>query len=389
MDDNIKVTVSCGTKFHSDYMAFQLNKHGMLKQVLTSHPARYYLSRVPIIRSKVKFLPPVFLLSYGFRKVFGNSSKMAKWLNYKLPLLYDFIAAKSVKSTDVLLTWAWSGLNTIQKVKKNGGVTIVEECGSCSRFQNEILKEEYTNLGLEFNDETPDFIVERQLLEAQLADYVLCPSTHVAQSFIKYGIPKAKCKVIPYGANINLFKPNHAVKKEFRIMFVGSVGVRKGLIYLFKALEVLQKDYDIKCTIIGQLEEQFKPIFEQYVHLFTYIAKVPHKELVNYYNQGSVFVFPSLDEGMAYVQLEALASGLPVICTMNSGGDSVVEEGKEGFVVPIRNHEVLVEKLKILYNDPVLLQNMAENARTKALTFSWDSYGDQLSQFIKSIKVKN
>jgi len=380
-----KVTISCGTKFHSDHVAYQLSKRNLLDRVLTSHPAHYYLNRVPLQKKDVKFLPPVFLLVYGLRKVFGNNNRFTNWLNYQMPLVYDWLAARSAKNTSVLLTWAWSGLRTIQTVNKQGGVTIVEECGSCSGFQNEILAEEYQNLGLTFSGQTPAFIVERQLQEAREADYLLCPSKHVANSFIRYGIPSEKCRIIPYGANTDHFKPVQREKKKFKILFVGTVGVRKGLIYLFKALEELHGKYQFECLLIGGLEEQFKPVFNQYSHLFTHKPHVAHKELVSYYNEASVFVFPSLDEGMALVQLEALACGVPVICTTNSGGDSVIEDGQEGFVVPIRNHSIIVERLKTLLSERELLTTMSAKARDKATSFSWDVYGERLAFFLQSI----
>ncbi|RYZ60951.1 MAG: glycosyltransferase family 1 protein, partial [Chitinophagaceae bacterium] len=331
------------------------------------------------------FLPPVFLLAYGLRRVLGSSSKIVNWLNYRLPLVYDRIAARSTKQTDILLTWAWSGLETIKAVQKRGGVAIVEECGSCNKFQNEILAEEYGRLGLSFQHDTPAFIVERQLDEARRADYLLCPSKHVAQSFTRYGIPEEKCRVIPYGANVEMFQPKQVKKEGFTILFVGTVGVRKGLVYLFKALEELQGKHEFRCTLIGGLEEPFRPIYQQYTHLFTHIPHVPHHELADYYSKASVFVFPSLDEGMALVQLEALACGLPVICTTNSGGDAVIEEGKEGYVVPIRDHEVIADKIKGLITSPELLKQLSENARQKATSFSWDVYGEKLTAFIGSL----
>jgi glycosyltransferase involved in cell wall biosynthesis len=386
MKTSNKITVSCGTKFHSDYMAYQLSKHDLLDKVLTSHPSKRYLNRVPLSKNNVKFLFPVFLVSYGLKKVFGNSSKLGKWIDYKLPVVYDRLAARSLKKSGALLTWAWSGLHSIRTIKKYGGVAIVEQCGSCNLFQNEILEEEYNNLGLKFLNPTPNFILYRQMEEAKLADYLLCPSKHVARSFVKFGIDEMKCKVIPYGANIEMFKPMAVDKKEFTILFVGSVGVRKGLIYLFKALELIKGKYPIRCIVIGRLEEQFKPVFEQYSHLFTYIPRVPHHELVNYYNRASMFVFPSLDEGMAYVQLEALACGLPVVCTNNSGGDSVIEEGVEGYVIPIRDPEAIAAKVEYLYSNPSVVKQMSENARKKALAFSWDQYGNKLAGFINSIK---
>lgn len=386
MKTDYKVTISCGTKFHSDHVAYQLNKRGMLNKVLTSHPAKYYLNRVPLKKSSVRFLPPVFLLAYGFRWILGGSSKIVHWLNYRLPLVYDQLAARSVKQTSVLLTWAWSGLATIKAVQKRGGIAIVEECGSCSRFQNELLEEEYAALGLSFRQQNPPFIVERQLEEARRADYLLCASQHVAQSFIRYGIAPEKCRVIPYGANVEHFQPKAVAKEGFQILFVGTIGVRKGLVYLFKALQALEGRYPFSCTLIGGVEEPFRPIFEQYSHLFTHIPHVPHQQLADHYSRASVFVFPSLDEGMALVQLEALACGLPVICTTNSGGDSVIEEGREGFVVPIRDHEALAQKISYLLENPAQLATMSALAREKALQFSWERYGEKLAAFIASIK---
>ncbi|RYY66628.1 MAG: glycosyltransferase family 1 protein, partial [Chitinophagaceae bacterium] len=252
----------------------------------------------------------------------------------------------------------------------------------------EILAEEYGRLGLSFQHDTPAFIVERQLDEARRADYLLCPSKHVVQSFTRYGIPEEKCRVIPYGANVDMFQPKQVKKDGFTILFVGTVGVRKGLVYLFKALEELQGKHEFRCTLIGGLEEPFRPIYQQYTHLFNHIPHVPHHELADYYSKASVFVFPSLDEGMALVQLEALACGLPVICTPNSGGDSVVEEGEEGFVVPIRDYQSIASKLKILISNPALVKSMSEKARIKATSFSWDVYGERLAAFLSTIRVK-
>ena len=55
---NKSVLVCCGTKFHSDYMASQLDKHGLLNKVVTAHPKSRYLNRVSQKKGKIKFLPP-------------------------------------------------------------------------------------------------------------------------------------------------------------------------------------------------------------------------------------------------------------------------------------------------------------------------------------------
>lgn len=144
----------------------------------------------------------------------------------------------------------------------------------------------------------------------------------------------------------------------------------------------------VSCTLIGGMEPAFAPIFDGYKHLVKYIPQVPHHDLVTHYNQASVFVFPSLDEGMALVQLEALACGLPVICTTASGGDSVVDDGVEGFVVAVREPAALAEKIEKLATNSGLVQQMSAAARTKAIEFSWERYGERLSAFISTVHAK-
>lgn len=379
------MTVSCGTKFHSDYMSYQLARFGLLERTITAHPRSKYLTRTNLSVKKISFLPPIFIFSYFFKKLLGNTNRVSKWLDYRTPLLFDKMAAGVLPDTHILISWAWSGLNSIKKIKAKGGIAIVEECGSCNSYQNELLKEEYSRLGLIFQYPTPDKMVKRELEEVALADYILCPSRHVAESFVRNGIPERKCVIIPYGVNLHLFKALNTSKKEFTALFVGTIGVRKGLIYLFEALKRLQGRIPIRCVLIGKLEEQFMPIFQQFSHLFEHIEKVAHQDLVSYYNNASVFVFPSLDEGMAYVQLEAMACGLPVICTPNSGGDSVVSDDVNGFIVPVRDAQAIAEKIEILYHDRDKLKALGENAQKATNEFTWDNYGSKLASFIKSI----
>jgi glycosyltransferase involved in cell wall biosynthesis len=89
-----------------------------------------------------------------------------------------------------------------------------------------------------------------------------------------------------------------------------------------------------------------------------------------------VFVYPSLHEGSAIATYEALASGLPVITTANSG--SVVRDSSEGFIVPIRDVEALKEKILLLYGDRQLREEMGRNARKRAEDFTWSAYRRRL-----------
>lgn len=380
-----KVTVSCGTKFHSDYTAFQLDKNELLAKVVTSHPSSRYLNRVNLRKDMVDFLPPIFAPSVFLAKFFGNGNYLSTWLDFHIPLLFDLLATFRLKKSEILLTWAWSGLKSIKTVKAKGGIVLVEECGSCTKYQNRLLKEEYAALGITFNSPTPEFIVDRQLEEAKLADYLLCPSKHVINSFVENGIPIDKCVLIPYGVNLDLFRPQFKIKEKFTVICVGTIGIRKGHIYLLQALEILKSKISINCILIGKIEPVFQECFDRYKHLVFHYPHIDHKDIADYYNKASLFVLPSLDEGMALVQLEAMACGLPIICTQNSGGDSVITDGEEGFIVPIKDSFAIAEKIMSLYHDVDQLKSLSTKAQMKAKEFTWDRYGNILSNFIRSL----
>jgi glycosyltransferase involved in cell wall biosynthesis len=98
--------------------------------------------------------------------------------------------------------------------------------------------------------------------------------------------------------------------------------------------------------------------------------------LREFYAQSDVFVIASLEEGLAMVILQALACGLPVICTSHSGGADLIEDGVNGFVVPVRDPDAIVERLAALRDDPERLAEMKRAAlRSVAAGRSWSEYG--------------
>lgn len=100
--------------------------------------------------------------------------------------------------------------------------------------------------------------------------------------------------------------------------------------------------------------------------------------------QSDVMVFPTLFEGRALVVLEALAQGLPVITTMNSGTSDVVIHGESGFIVPIRSTEAICEALELLYLDRSRLSHMKENAVRIAKRSGWAGYRHTLIQALET-----
>ena len=96
-----------------------------------------------------------------------------------------------------------------------------------------------------------------------------------------------------------------------------------------------------------------------------------------------VFVFPSLFEGLALVQGEALSQGLPVITTPNSGGADILRDGVDGFIVPIRDSDAIAERLLAFDADRTLLQQMSESARERAAQLDWQASKARTADAVK------
>jgi glycosyltransferase involved in cell wall biosynthesis len=116
------------------------------------------------------------------------------------------------------------------------------------------------------------------------------------------------------------------------------------------------------------------------------IGNVPKLELNRYYSSASVFVLPSLSDAQPLACLEAMACGLPVIVTENTGTQEIIREGKDGFVIPIRDVDALKDKISILYQDEDLRNNMSRAVRERVQEFTWGRYGEGLIAIYQEIQ---
>src|SRR5208337_5020085 len=100
---------------------------------------------------------------------------------------------------------------------------------------------------------------------------------------------------------------------------------------------------------------------------------IPHSRVHELYQEADVFVIPSLADSYPLVVLEALSAGLPVIVSENTGTGDIIRNGREGFVVPIRNHQAIAEKLTFLHESREQCAQMGLAASSTARLRSWDN----------------
>jgi glycosyltransferase involved in cell wall biosynthesis len=229
--------------------------------------------------------------------------------------------------------------------------------------------------------------LERKTQELELADIVVGPGSFVMDSIPAWASDKQTI-MAPFGSPRTTTAPpatatNGAAKRPLRVLFVGSMGQRKGLGDLFEAVKLLNRA-DLELVVMGS---PLAPMdfYRSQLSGFTYEAGRPHDQVLALMRSCDVFCLPSIVEGRALVMQEAMSQGLPVIITPNTGGADLVQEGRTGFLVPIRSPEAIAEKLTWFLDNRDQIASMGKLAQAHAETYTWDGYGqtvvDALSAF--------
>ena len=136
--------------------------------------------------------------------------------------------------------------------------------------------------------------------------------------------------------------------------------------------------------LVGAISEQHKHLIPALKNLRV-VGKVPHRELSDLLSQCDVLVLPSYFEGLAQVQLEALAAGLPIIATEATGATDLITNGVEGYIIPIGDINALRDAMQRFIASPGDLEHMSPAARYCAERYSLDAYGDRWMDLLRRV----
>lgn len=204
-----------------------------------------------------------------------------------------------------------------------------------------------------------------------ITDAFFSPSTFTTARLVEWGIPREKVIEIPFGVDTETFRPRNTKRNgPIRFAFTGAVSKRKGVDTLLRAWKRLALP-DAELHLYGRLRDvkrDLKGAQQVICH--------GHVPLAEELPKNDVYVFPSTLEGSAKSVYEALACGLPVITTPESG--SIVRHGTDGLLVPSGDEEELLAAMRTLYESPELRRGYGEAARTRAEEHTWDRYAERV-----------
>lgn len=228
---------------------------------------------------------------------------------------------------------------------------------------------------------------EKLASEPHLATGFVVASTYTGRTLLDHGIAKDRIHVVPYGVDSAVFAKRASAppaSQPFTVVFVGSIIQRKGLSYLLEAVRLL-KSRNVRIVLCGRGKVDQR-LLNDYSDLRIELKLgLDEASLIRTMHAADVFVLASLAEGFGQVILEAMSCGLPIIATSNTGAPDVVTEGKDGFLVPIRDAAAIADKLAWGLDHRAELAAMGEVAAGRARCFTWERFREGVTTAYKQM----
>ena len=371
--------------FHHFELARQLDQRGHLQQIYSTWPwARLRREGLPhklvgtfpwlhtpeTLMYRLKLTHPYLLNQIGY----ANALAFDAWTNSQL---------RDLPTPDAIIAISGSSLRTGVSLQSRGSHFICDRGSSHQRYQEAIVSEEFRRWGVDREvSDIRDTLREERIYE--MADAITVPSSFAARSFIESGVPAKKIWVIPYGVRLEQFgKLGDPPDDRFQVLFAGAVGLRKGFPYLLEAFAKLKRTNKL-LRVAGALQPEMKRVLERLPREnVEFLGNVSQRRLAELMSTSHVMVLPSIEEGLALVQGQALACGCPVLASTNTGGEDLFADGVQGFILPVRSADAIAEKLQMLADDPALQQKLSEAAlRRVQFLGGWNDYGERWEQLL-------
>lgn len=329
------------------------------------------------------FLNFLFLLS---RKLgWPSRSVAAKW-GWQL---FGWQTRRYLRDADIFHVRSGAGQGgAIAAAKSRGMKVITDHSIAHSVFMEKALRSEYQEAEVPFMLGSNDPFWSLVLKDCVDADVVLVNSYFVKQTFVEAGFVPEKIAVAYLGVRTDFqgLKKNYAMSLPLRLLFTGGFGFRKGAKYLLQALQILdQKGIAYEFTVAGTAAEAAGLLRKYPVKgKINLLGHIPQEDLKTLLANADIYVFPSLSEGCASSLMEALAAGLPVVTTVESGAP--ITEAVSGCLVPAKDAGALADKIEWLKNNPAEAERIGcAAAQLIRENYTWEHYAKKVKEVYEQL----
>jgi alpha-maltose-1-phosphate synthase len=270
-------------------------------------------------------------------------------LRFRLNPWFDRWVKKQLTPGDHIISSFGYANDCFKWARRNGGKAILAAGNSHPENFWTIMTEEHRRWNCSDPPIDPSHY-ERSKAMLLETDYVFAPSSFVANSFLTRGFKPSQVLKEIYPVNFAHFKPAMVPREKNRpltVISTGTLSLRKGTPYLLEAFRlVLRKHPSARLRLTRRIQDSAAPVVEKYRDLpIDWAPGLPHPQLAERLRGSDIFVLPSLEEGLVRTALEAMACGLPVVLTPNTGTADYVTPGVNGEVVPIRDPQAIADAI--------------------------------------------
>ena len=339
------------------------------------------------IRDKTRtFAMPA--LQYAVRSMWAGDDHAARFrlsLEYGRELGKAMIRAGFGEATHVF-TMLGEGGRLLPEAKARG-LTVISELYISLSTESILAEERRQFPGWEPDVPDFEFIRQEKKIENRLlkyTDYFICPSEMARDDLVDcWGIDKRRTMLVPYGVDPRWLELQPQPQRG-RVLFAGTVELRKGIHYLAMAADKLvARGFRYTFRVAGNIG-RFIPTQPVCQHL-SFLGRVRRTEMEREFAAADVFVMPSLSETGPEVNYEALACAVPVITTPEA--KAIVRDKIDGLIVPSRDPDALADAITAIIEDREKRDQMSRAARERARDYTWDRYGERLIEALKSAPI--
>lgn len=375
----MRIALSTMGTFHAFDLARELHATQSLVAIFTGYP-RFKLKTRQLPPQLIRTFPWVHTPYMAFKRKDALGVRVVRAWEQLDRTSFDRHVVRHMPDCDVFVGMSGSALHSGQAAKRRGARYVCDRGSSHIRVQDHLLREEADRWGLAFDGIDPR-VIEREEAEYSDSDCITVPSTFSLESFVQRGVARQKMRLLPYGVNLDLFKPSgQPIPGRFDVLYVGGMNLNKGIPYLLQAYRAFRHPRK-SLSMAGTPSPDFIATMKQHGlwdDSIRVMGHVPQTELTSLMSRSHAMVLASVQEGLALVQAQALASGCVVIGTENTGARDLFNDGQEGFIVPIRDPEAITARLQQLADSPYLRAEMGRRALVRVQSAGgWRDYGEK------------
>ena len=365
------------------------------------HMASKIIGKDLSIGFKRRMLPnaPFEIVTTAVSEVVNQLARRICMLFGKHPHLVDswtwsllgFQSRQYLKGFDILQVRTGAGQGgLIMAARKRGMKVIADHSALHPVTCGNNLREDYARWGQTLAIGPGLGVWKNVEADCRQADIVVVNADHIKASFIENGYPPEKIKVAYLGVRRDFM----GIKTEYRkygtlkILYTGAFSILKGAEYLLESIRILvERGVDVEYVIVGNVDAP-KKLCDQYAQLpVKYVGRIPQDELVSYLKDCDIYLFPSLADGCAKSGMEAMAAGMCVVATRESG--LPIMDGENGCFVPKKDATAIADKIEWLAANSEERERLGKNAAKLIRdNYTWEKYVETITKIYEELLRK-